>query len=403
MRIGRAVAVGAVALVATSALGAAAVRWTRTGAGAVELSGAAAGRVDSQNGDCGWTAPLGDGEVLWVVCDPTALPGGLTNSVAVTGPEDRSPPFQPVNFVPPAPSDLGRCADLGGAASWIDGVTTTAGASVGTTLITAFFIHGCRVSMLDGSEAGTVGVATATYVHGSTDTLRSQVLNWDLFPGAWSSGERTVLFGRGAVHDGDYQYAYGCIPEASPSRTNEAQCSIARASVDSAVGARESWAFWRGADDRWVACTPRGDDPARCDEASFRAAVEAAAPLDMPLPDGEGPEGFTPLQFSVSWSESLGMFVAAAPRAFGDATLRVRVATSPEGPWSEPGDVPVDCRPTAVVDGFNCYHFAAHPELDDRDVVVFHAHDAGNPTSADLELIEVSRCEVMALAVEPCG
>lgn len=403
MRVGRALALGTVtALAATSVLAVVVAQRDHGGLHGRVLEAVPAGRVDSQNGDCGWTVPLGDEKVLWVVCDPTALPGGLTNSIAVSDPEDRSPPFQEANFVPPAPADVGRCSTRGGAASWIDGVTAAPGRAAGTTLVTAFFIHGCRASLLDRSDAGDFGVATYTYVHGSTGIRRTQVQRWDLFPGRWSSGERNVALGAGAVYHDGYQYAYGCHPDETPDWVNERQCAVARVPLGAAVGARESWAFWLGPGLGWAACTPDAAASPSCSEASFRAASEAAAPLDMPLPDGEDPAAFTPQQLSVSWSDALELFVAAAPRAFGDPTLRVRVARAPEGPWSPPGDAPLDCEPDAVPAGFNCYHVAPHPEIGTRDHLPFGVHDAGNPTSADLELVEVPLCELALLADRPC-
>lgn len=370
--------------------------------GARTLEASPDGRVDSENGDCGWTVALGDGKVLWVVCDPNALPGGLTNSVAVSEPDDRAPTFQQANFVRPAPTDVGRCSDKGGAASWINGVTAAPGRVPGTTLVTAFFIHGCRASLLDRSDVGDYGVATYTYEHGSTATWSAQVHRWDLFPGAWSSGERNVTFGAGAVYDEGHQYAYGCHPDETPDWVNEQQCSVVRAAVGQPVGVRASWEVWRGDEEGWAACTV--DPPAApdCSEASFRRALEAAAPMEMPLPGVEQADGFTPQQFSVSWSERLDAFVSAAPRAFGDPTLRIRVADAPEGPWSDPGDVSVECDPEVVDDGFNCYHFAPHPPLGDATSMPFGFHDAGHEGPADVALVSVPWCELEDLAGRPC-
>jgi len=146
-----------------------------------------------------------------------------------------------------------------------------------------------------------------------------------------------------------------------------------------------------------VGCTPDRTDPVGCSDESWQAAVGAAAPLEMPLPDGEGPDGFTPQQYSVSWSDHLGRFVSAAPRAFGDPTLRIRVADAPEGPWSAPGDVPIDCDPGAVEGGFNCYHLAPHPELGDDTSMPFGFHDAGGDGPDDIELVSVPWCELEAL------
>ncbi len=337
------------------------------------------------------------------MCDPTALPGGLTNSIAVAEPDDRRPAFQLSNFVAPAPQDIGRCSDRGGAASWIDGVTAAPGPTAGTTLVTAFFVHGCRASLLDRADAGDFGVATYVYRHGSTDPWTAQVHRWDLFPGAWSSGERNVAFGAGAVYSDGYQYAYGCHPDETPDWVGEQQCAVVRAAVGQPVGVRASWAVWRGPGDGWQACTVDEPGASDCSEASFRRAVEAAAPMDMPLPGGEGTDGFTPQQFSVSWSERLDAFVSAAPRAFGDPTLRIRVAEAPEGPWSEPGDVPVECDPEAVDGGFNCYHFAPHPSLGDATSMPFGFHDAGHEGPADVALVSVPWCELGDLAGRPCG
>lgn len=369
-----------------------------TSEGTRELTAATDGRLDSRNGDCGWTAPFDGERVLWVVCDPNALPNGRSNSVAVTTPDDRTPPFQAADFVPLAPTDVGRCAEEGGAASWINGVTTAPGPTPGAILVTAFFVHGCRVRLLDRRDPGDMGVATFTWTPGTEAPWRAQVLRWDLFPGAWPGGERTATFGSGAVYHEGHHYAYACHPDEDPDWVGEQRCAVARAGRLAPLGARLVWSFWRGEEEGWVGCTPDRAEPIGCSDESFRAAVEAAAPMVMPLPAGEGPEGFTPQQFSVAWSEQLGRFVSAAPRAFADPTLRIRTAAAPEGPWTEPGDVPIACDPGAVEDGFNCYHLAPHPVLGDADSMPFGFHDAGHDGPDDIELVSVPWCEIESLA-----
>lgn len=341
--------------------------------------------------------------MLWVVCDPTNIPGGLANSVAVTRPDDRTPPFQSENFVPLAPSDVRRCSEEGGAASWIDGVTTAPGAEPGTVLVTAFFVHGCRARLLDGRDPGDVGVATFTYTPDTVSPWHAQVLRWDLFPGAWSSGERVVTFGLGAVYHDGFHYVYGCHPDEEPDWDGEQQCSVARAGRLAPLGGRLVWAFWRGEAEGWVGCEADRTDPIGCSEESFRTALDAAVPLELPLPGIEGADGFTPQQFSVSWSDHLQRFVSAAPRAFGDPTLRIRVADAPEGPWSPPGDVPIDCDPNAVEGGFNCYHVAPHPELGDATAMPFGFHDAGHEGASDVALVAVPWCELAGLAADDGG
>lgn len=393
----------AVALALTTVAGTVLAACSSSSEPARELAATRDGRVDSRNGDCGWTAPFDEGRVLWVVCDPTALPNGRSNSVALATPDDRTPPFQQADFVPLAPDDVGRCAGEGGAASWINGVTTAPGREPGSILVTAFFIHGCRVRLLDRRDPGDMGVATFTWTPGTEMPWRAQVLRWDLFPGTWPSGERTATFGSGAVYHEGYHYAYACHPDEDPDWVGEQRCAVARAGRLSPLGARLVWSFWRGEDEGWVSCTPDRREPIGCSDDSYRAAIEAAAPMVMPLPEGEGPDRFTPLQFSVAWSEHLGRFVSAAPRAFADPTLRVRTAAAPEGPWSEPGDVPIDCDPGAVDGGFNCYHLAPHPDLGDATSMPFGFHDAGGDGPDDLELVSVPWCELATLAPRDGG
>jgi hypothetical protein len=110
----------------------------------------------------------------------------------------------------------------------------------------------------------------------------------------------------------------------------------------------------------------------------------------VPLIGGLGQ--FVPESFAVRWDPQREVFVSAAPQSLSAIDdLWIRVAQRPEGPWSLPADVSIDCPQEAggSDDAFECRHHAPHPEvLDDPDRMVF-SHFDGTTSPETIHTVEV--------------
>ncbi len=154
--------------------------------------------------------------------------------------------------------------------------------------------------------------------------------NW-MISGALAPGTtHEVLVGEAAIAEGKYLYLYG-------TRGASHAIFVARTAISEAEQGRiDALAWWTGSD--WST----SGDP--------EAIVNIGAP-----------------EFSVHHDSLLGKYVMVHTEGYGATTLAWRVAESPQGPWSDPGDLlrpPESFEPDAFV-----YAGKGHPELDGADLV----------------------------------
>jgi len=86
-------------------------------------------------------------------------------------------------------------------------------------------------------------------------------------------------------------------------------------------------------------------------------------------------------EYSVHFAAPLGKYVFTATEGFGPSTIAIRVADSPEGPWSEPRDL---VRPpeSFAADAF-VYAGKAHPEQHGADLAVTYVPSSMNGEPPD--------------------
>jgi len=349
----------------------------------------------AHGGDCGWSAPLGDGQALWVVCDPFLHPGGgpandISNSVGIVDADDPAGlQLQAANFIDPA-ADL-TCLDPSDTkAVWVLSLSSQP-LPAGRTRVLAFFRQGCRDEMVapdrpDAERArNTYGVAQ--WVHDPADAppspatpIKAEVLADDVWLGGYGFDDPDapdVLnepYGRGSVVAGDHVHAYSCAPGGPhDGHPDKGTCTVARADLDDDLGDPAAWAYWTGAG--WEAPTCSGP----CTDDQRRAAEDAAVTMDIGVaPDDTAALGsLLPNGFRVQHDEQLDLFVASSRRN-GANVLQYRVADRPEGPWSAPADLAFACDAEPAGGGgttFPCYHNAPHVEVSADATAVLTYYD----------------------------
>jgi hypothetical protein len=164
------------------------------------------------------------------------------------------------------------------------------------------------------------------------------VTNQQLFPVTGN-----VIWGAAAVLGADgYLYAYGCQgPPDGGWPDQYGPCRVARV-LPGGVADRASWRFWAGGS-TW--------------------STEVGAAVAMTLPDGVDGYGVPVSSLSVSRDPVHGAYVMAySPWPGFTDRIHVRVATSPNGPWTAPVEVLLPgCNDTVAGVSYYCYAGTSQP------------------------------------------
>ncbi len=304
--------------------------------------------------DAGVSVPLRDGSVLWLFGDSSQLDrnGNLryfVNNTAAWAPAGATTVTQdavvggaPVRFASPQGSDWTCPPDKPTRAMWPLSAVRTDGTGP-RDVVTAFFGNVCLGD--EPLEIAPRGVALVRWTYDPASPPAGQpivgtVVTHELF----GVGHE---YGTAATTDGTYVYGYDCeSPPDGPGVEWPNQfgpCTVGRVAVASA-GSRSAWTFWNGS--TWV------------------ASESAAAPVIAGSSGGEDPQAPV-ASLTVARDEVHGVYVMAYSPwpGFTDRIL-VRVATEPQGPWSEPVEVALPgCEATVGRDGYYCYAGTVQPQL----------------------------------------
>jgi hypothetical protein len=267
--------------------------------------------------DCGQSVALGDGRALWLYCDTVlfdadgALELFLNTSSALAEPDaplvmidQRDRRGEPVTLIDPAPG-YPPCEASQRSFTWPTAAAVVPDDTAGRDRVLIYFENVC---VLPGEvDAYDVGVAEVVYDHDEPQDpnrpLRATVLEPRLFPRA----DRAV-YGLAAVldADGDHVNVYRCPASDDP-------CTVARAPVDDVADA-SAYRYWDG--------------------EGWQPEAAAAAPMIMP-------DTLQSTKASVEWVDDLGVYVMASHPVTETETVVLRAARAPEGPWSDPVEVPL--------------------------------------------------------------
>jgi hypothetical protein len=300
--------------------------------------------------DCGMTAPLSNGRTLWIYCD-TALFGTdqrlqhfVNTSAAVASP-DAPTVMQdavdvaglPLTFLQSG-ADYPVCDGAEKRSLWPQSaVTLPAGPDQAEDRVLIWYSNVCLVP--GGAETFDIGLAEARYAvgAGASSTPTSVTIRAPrLFPKLGKAGG----YGVASVLDGPDAYVYWCGQDTDP-------CTVARVPWDAAADAA-AYRYWDGRS--WV--------------------PDAAAAKHLVM----GPSQAR-IKASVRWVAGLDRYVMVDVDAW--STLTVRVATRPEGPWTEPAWVRLgEC--TQVYPN-NCFAAEVQPQLSGPDHVAVSYFDPTRP------------------------
>jgi hypothetical protein len=313
-------------------------------------SGSPLARIDR---DAGVSVQLRDGSVLWLFGDSTQVDSGgrqlyFVNNTAAwaaagapTVTQDGVSGVAPYQFVTPAGASWTCPADKPTRAMWpLSAVATPSGS---TDVVTAFFGNVCLGS--EPLQIASRGVAVVRWTYDpasppASARITGTVVNQQLF-------DASAQYGTAAVADGSWIYGYQCSsPPDGPGVEYPNQfgpCTVGRVATAS-VAVRDQWRFWNGTG--WV------------------ADVGQAAPI-IPQPDPSADPQLPVSSMTVTWDAPNGVFVMAySPWPGFTDRIFVRVATSPQGPWSEPVLVTLPgCNDSVGSTQFYCYAGTAQPEL----------------------------------------
>lgn len=339
--------------------------------------------------DCGFSAPLPNGQSLWVFCD-TAIYDGIrgdapdlsatirfvhSGTAALAGPTTEPSPSNPVElheaafpnlptrFItssgmhgPPGNRQTVQCAADVGPFAWTKGMVTLPG----TTTVVAFFQDHCP-DQSSGYASYDIGVAEVVFddvdptdfsaAASITTTSRFDSVQVNPAPATSHSWGHA----RGPVIHGDHLYVYKSTPSTLDCSTGT--CVLVERGL---VGvARTLWAAGEYRfTDSYEYYTGNDLDPWSSDPAAAANILP-----DTNLPSGDG--------LSVAWHRDLQRYVMSHGASHFSPTQQVslRTAVTPWGPWSSPVNVPLDASssyanatggcdaPTA------CRTFILHPEL----------------------------------------
>lgn len=326
------------------------------------------------NRDCGFTAPLRDGRVLWIFCDTAGVTATgdaiwpwLDNTAAlatvdaptrtddVTDGTGRPNQFVEVDSNPcPADRPLHRV--------WPLSATTVPDGAKDQVYV--YFEHACGVP---GQGIGSVvsmgmGLARWTYTSGVTSVhapVRATVLAQGLFDGAWDGvGVPTDGgFGRAVAYDpaDGNLYLYRCHSVWGVANWG---CEVARVPV--------------------AAAADRGSYRFRTATGSWQPEASTAAPMQI--------AGTTPGSgYQVAWYPQLGRWALVGMTWPGiGSTVTFRVADQPWGPWSAPTEVSLPEESCRTV---HCYAVYGHPGLDRPGSLSFTFYD---PVVAQVQFLRLA-------------
>lgn len=307
--------------------------------------------------DCGFTATLSGGDVLWIFCDSTdaEADGDLTyfkNNTAAYGfagslttLREPSNGGQPYRFIDPRAQDNPCTGAHAGEAHVIWPLSaTTVHRSDGTDQVLIWFENLCHEGGADLSTYTQMSVGLAEYVHDPADpdplpelAEGARIVN----PRLWGASADGHTFGEAAVLGNDgYHYLYRC--------RGFWGCQVARVKQGSAAQPG-AYRYWTGSG--WSTIKPAGPT--------------------LALTGGDEPAG----SFNVAWLPAMGVYAMGyiefpGLSVAGVDSVRVRVADDPAGPWS----APVSIRNTSDC-GSGCYAGYVHPALSGIDYVGTTSYD----------------------------
>ena len=308
--------------------------------------------------DAGISVQLRDGSVLWLFGDSSASdPAGnlryFVNNTAAwaragspTVTQDGATGGEPVQFASPDGSAWTCTADRPTKALW-PSAAVRSDAGGGKDLVTVFLANVC---LGDGPlEIEGRGMSVARWTYDPSDPpigvpVTGQVIDHQLFPAGREYGTAATT---GLVGGVTYVYAYDCDTPPDDGEVSWPDefgpCRVGRVPA-SAVDDRPSWRFWNGA--TWV------------------SDVGAAVGI-IPGPSGGADPQAPVASATVSWDQTHGVYVMAySPWPGFTDRVFVRVATEPQGPWSDVVEVQLPgCVDTVGTVGFYCYAGTAQPAL----------------------------------------
>lgn len=282
--------------------------------------------------DCGLSAPMPDGSVLWVFCDTSDDdPQTFRTSTAAVAPQSdpthvREPVDargEPFEFVPHTPDEIAFGQRFGGYIGlWPSSIVADAGG-----LVTVFYERWHVAGFLDFRYLG-AGIARLQWrpemASGQVPLVATRVADDVLGP-----APAAPVYGQAAVQVEGTITVFGCT------QADAGRCRLARV-PSSAVTSASAWRFWNGS--AWV------------------AGAGNAVPIDLPgIVDPIGQASVTWLASMQVWAMSYSPWPGFTNRA------SVRFASQLTGPWSEDTTFPV---PGCEGDFENsCYAAVVHDEL----------------------------------------
>lgn len=284
-------------------------------------------------GDCGFTAQMADGNVLWVYCDTfhylpffRMVHSAAALAMAAT-PTTQIQPALPVTFVPLTPADIAkrtevRLTDPGvDVANWPSAIVRVPGDRV------LVFYDRVLVSMKYGTMTGFgSGIASFQYTPAmmqGTTNLQATTIAEDVF------GQNEAKFKMAPSYSmNGYLYIFANDPV---TRTRNILARVTPA----LVGQRSAYTFWDGA--AWVADVSKAADTT----PNIYPAVMGGA--------------------VVKWLPGAGVYAMSYPPFPTGYThqVAVRFSTNITGPWTTPTTLELPgCTTTK-----GCYHGLLHEQL----------------------------------------
>lgn len=330
--------------------------------------------------DCGSSEALPGGGSIWLYCDSTLFESGgrlrwfVNTSAAVASAEhplvmqERLERDGRVHPVLTPRLDYPRCDPGEGRFTWPTSavVVPRDGDQDAEAVLAIFYENVCVVP--GNFEGGDTGVAVLELTDGAVagapaDLIEATIVEDRVF----SRAENGSPFGQASLRVGDLVYVYRCPLEDLP-------CGVARAPANlEALADPDAYEVWTGA--QWA---PQG------------VAGEAAGTMTMP----GAVRGLKP---SVAWLEDLGVYVLADHDAWDPSTVRLHVAATPWGPWSEPARIDL---PGCTGDWPDvCFAVEIHEDLSGDDRIALTWFDPTFPAGEAVPL----RFAAVGVAVDAAG
>lgn len=322
--------------------------------------------------DAGISVELNDGSVLWLFGDSSQVDWAgrlqyFVNNTAAWAPagtptvtQDAVVGGAPVQFVSATGSTWTCPADHPKKAMWPASAVRTDGSDGpgGRDLVTAFFSNVC---LGDGFlQIVAKGMSVVQWTYDPADKpigapIQGTVVNHEL----WATQEYGQAATTRTVGGTTYVYGYKCVtpPQGTPLWPNVlGPCHVGRVPVAS-VASPSSWRYWNGSS--WVT-----------DPAHSAAVIPGPAPG---VADTRAPiAGAT-----VSFDSTHGVYVMGySPWPGFTDRVFVRVATAPEGPWSDVVEVALPgCNERMGSAEFYCYAGTVQPALSEPGLLGLGFYD----------------------------